>query len=365
MLAIFDIYSVNITGYNIELLEKNLGKYIAYVDDRELYTELDSSMATQICISGWSIKRIIRSFKNHNVTEVIISGQRPPDFRVMVAANSLNIPIIYKMHGLYVEHVKRNLSFYLSNISKVLKTTFYLFDIALFTKNIRIPIGIFLSFVFGLSRKYWLTSEVLRIDHGLIWSEYWKLWHERVWAMNPRQGWNITGNPDTIKFKNIQVDDQSICYIYQTLAEDGRASHSYMEFFYDELKKIASNEGKVINVKWHARGDVAIREGLEHRGFKVYDDFPVADVYVGHFSSLLGLIPIIGGIFIVFELEGHPTPKPIMECATLVTCDIDVLAKALVSTYEEDEVKKANAIYYFGSNYSHDVESSIVTKYLN
>lgn len=328
-----------------------------------MYAQLDKPIVTQFCTSGWSIKKLIHSFENNQITAVIISGQRPADFRVMLAANSLNIPIIYKMHGLYVERVKRKVSFYFLNMLKVIKTSYYLLDIALFTKNIRIPIGILLSFVFGLPRKTWLVSDMLRIDHGLIWSQYWQLWHERVWAMRPRQGWHITGNPDTTKFTKVEVDKNSICYIYQTLVEDGRISHSYMESFYDNLEKIARNENKTINVKWHARGDRTIRESFERRGFSIHDSFPVGDIYIGHFSSLLGLIPILEGTLIIFELDGLPTPKPILECASLITKDFSVLKKAIASKYDVDENKKANAVYYFGSHYSQSIESSVLSQY--
>ncbi|MFC1546089.1 hypothetical protein ACFL4I_01565 [Pseudomonadota bacterium] len=363
MLAIFDMSSANIERYNSDLLKNYSGQYVAYVDDPEFCTELDSPEAILICSSGWSIKKIMHSIEKHHVSVVIISGQRPADFRIVIAANKLNIPIIYKMHGLYVTRVKRNALFYFSNISKVFKTVRYLFDIAFSTGNIRIAIGIFLSFVFGWPRRNWMVSEDLRVDHGLVWSEYWKSWHERCWSMNPRQGWKTTGNPDTTKFATIPTKDKSFCYVYQTLVEDGRISRSTMESFYDKLARIARTQNKIVHVKWHARGDATMREGLERRGFHIHNKFPIGTIYVGHFSSLLGLVPLIGGLVIVFELEGHATPDPIRQCATLITSDIDTLEEGVASTYDVDESKKTNAIYYFGDHYFHNVEELIVSQH--
>jgi hypothetical protein len=365
MLAIFDMSSVNVERYNSELLKRYTGKYIAYVDDPDCCGELNCSDAVLVCTAGWSIKRIINSLKEQGISVMMISGQRPADFRVVIAANTLNIPIIYKMHGLYVAAVKRNISFYFLSMKKVLRTVGYLFDIGLFTKSVRIPVGILLSFVFGLSRKAWMIAEMLRVDHCLVWSEYWRPWHEHHWCMNPRKGWAITGNPDTAKFTNGQVNEKDVCYVYQTLVEDGRISKQTMESFYDGLAMVAINENITVNVKWHARGDAVIRKDLESRGFIVHDELPLAKVYIGHFSSLLGLMPLVGGALVIFELVDHLTPKPIRQCATVIVNDMNNLEKVLNSPCVLDENKRAQAEYYFGTYYSHSVEYTVVSQYLH
>jgi len=365
MLAIFDMSSVNVERYNSELLKRHSGKYIAYVDDPDCCGDLNCPDTILVCTGGWSIKRIINSFKEQGVSLVVISGQRPADFRVIIAANTLNIPIAYKMHGLYVEDVKRNISFYFLSIKKVLRTVRYLIDIGFFTKYVRIPVGILLSFVFGVSRKTWMISEMLQVDYCLVWSEYWRPWHERHWHMNPRKGWNITGNPDTEKLTNVEHNEEGICYVYQTLVEDGRISKQAMESFYDGLAMVARNENINVKVKWHARGDAMIREELESRGFFVQDELPFSKVYVGHFSSLLGLMPLVGGVLVIFELEGHVTPEPIRQCATVIVNDMKRLEKVLVTPCLLDENKKTQAEYYFGTYYSHSVEYAIVSQHLH
>ena len=147
MLAIFDMSSVNIERYNTALLKRYTGKFLAYVDDPDCCEDIDAPKAELICSGGWSIKKFRDSFVMNGLTVLLISGQRPADFRVIVAANSLNITIVYKMHGLYVEKVSRKLSFYLVSIKKVLRTIGYLFNIAMFTKDIRISIGVLFSFI--------------------------------------------------------------------------------------------------------------------------------------------------------------------------------------------------------------------------
>lgn len=365
MLAIFDMSSVNVERYNSELLKRYTGKYIAYVDDPDCCGELNCADATLVCTAGWSIKRIINSLKDQGISVVMISGQRPADFRMVIAANTLNILIIYKMHGLYVEVVKRHISFYFLSMKKVLRTVGYLIDVGVFTKSVRIPVGILLSFVFGVSRKTWMTSEKLRVDHCLVWSEYWRPWHERNWYMNPRKGWAITGNPDTEKLTNAKFNEVDVCYVYQTLAEDGRVSKQTMVSFYDGLARVALNKKIKVHVKWHARGDTVIRKDLESRGFIVHDELPLAKVYIGHFSSLLGLMPLVGGALVLFELKGHLTPKPIRQCATVIVNDMKNLEKALSYPCVLDENKRTQAEYYFGTYYSYSVEYTVVSQYLH
>jgi len=364
MLAIFDMSSVNISRYNSELFKHYSKQYIAYVDDPELCIETKCSNETLICSGGWPIKKIAHSLRSYGVSIIIISGQRPADFRFVIAANSLGIPIVYKMHGLYVRRVKRHTSFYFSNFKKIFRTVNYLYDIALFTRGIAISKGILLSFIFGSDRKGWVRSENLRVDYALVWSKYWASWHKRHWGMNPRHGWKVVGNPDSVKFSQCKAEDQSLCYIYQTLVEDGRIGKSTMESFYDDLAKMAQKQKLLINVKWHARGDTLIRAGLERRGFQIYDDFPVGHTYVGHYSSLLGLVPIVGGSLFVFELEGHSIPEPVVKCATLVTNSIETLAESMILTHAKDKDKVVNAIHYFGGEYSQNIETSIILKHI-
>jgi hypothetical protein len=363
MLAIFDMSSVNIERYNVELLKRYTDNFVAYVDDPDCCEEIAAPKAVLICSGGWSIKKIRDSFVLNGVTVLLISGQRPADFRVILAANSLNIPIVYKMHGLYVEKVKRNLSFYLVSIKKVLRTIGYLFNIAMFTKDIRISIGVLLSFVFGSSRESWMSSE-LNVDHCLVWSEYWKPWHQRNWGMEPRKGWAITGNPDTSKFTQIKIDEPSVCYVYQTLVEDGRVSSQSMESFYDGLASITHNLGLKVHVKWHARGEPLVREQLQSRGFIVHNELPLVKVYIGHFSSLLGLMPLLGGAIVIYELEGHVTPEPIRQCASKIVYDLNALEKALSSSCELEVRHRQQAEYYFGGQYSDNVEYEIISNYI-
>ena len=148
MLAIFDMSSVNITRYNSDFIKSTTKKYIALVDDKNLCLPINDNNCRLVCSSWWRVSNFIKFFKENNVTTIVISGQRPADLRVLIAANSLSIKVIYKMHGLYIPYMKRGLAFYFIKLSKTFRTLFYLIDIAVFTKKLNISFGMAKSFIF-------------------------------------------------------------------------------------------------------------------------------------------------------------------------------------------------------------------------
>ena len=365
MLAIFDMSTVNIKRYNSELFKSRSGQYIAYVDDPDLCVAIDDMNCHLVCSGWWTISRFINHFKENGVSVIIVSGQRTADLRVLIAASVLAIPVVYKMHGLHIPYMKRGFGFWFTKLSKTLRTLFYLIDIAVFTKKLNISLGMLKSFVFGASRKSWADEKILSFEYGLIWSKYWQAWHEEHWRMDPRGGWLIVGNPDAVKFKRVQVDCSSIVYIYQTLVEDGRIDPKLMMQFYDALESVATITGRSVYVKWHPRGDREIRGELIARGFVISNDMPKGDMYVGHYSSLLGLVPVIGGHVIVFELDGHVTPDAIIKIASKVVFNVNDFKKAVEGFNASWPSKKSEAIYYFGEQFDKNIEKEVISKLIN
>jgi len=364
MLAIFDMSTINIERYNSELLKTYDENYVAYVDDPDLCTPTKFKNCKLVCTSWWKISKLIKNFRDNNISLIIISGQRPADLRILISANFLDIPVIYKMHGLYIPHMKRGFSFYILKLMKALRTLFYLLDIACYKRSLDVSVGMLRSFIFGYPRNCWANCKELRIDIGLIWSEYWRSWHEEHWAIVPKIGWFEVGNPDTVKFKTVSVDDESLIYVYQTLVEDGRIDAKKMNNFYNILESSSRISKKTIHVKWHPRGDEKTKRELISRGFIIHDDLPKGKYYIGHYSSLLGIAPLMNGHVIIAELDGHPTPKPIREIANIVLKDLESLRVTLETPLPNFELKNNEAIYFFGDHYNKNVEQSLICEYI-
>ena len=364
MLAIFDMSSINIQRYNDALLKTYSDPILAIVDDPHLFFNADQENVKSICSAGYSIDDLEAMFTTYGVKAVLISGFRPADLRVIIAANNCELPLIYKMHGLYIPHMKRSINFFTQNFKKSIRTLSYLFNIGAKTRSVLVPIGILFSFLFGASRSGWAAHPLLKIDHALVWSNYWVDWHKVHWFLNPAR-WHLIGNPDSIKFRQFTLSPEHVCYIYQTLVEDGRISPSVMNKFYENLHKWSLKTGQKIVVKWHPRGNNCHRVMLESLGFEITEDWPLTDKYIGHYSSLMGLVPILNGRVIACELVGHKVPESIKNISSWL---VPVGGEIPIGNSMENDLAKqlySNAEFFFGSLYNQDFENDLIREILH
>ena len=352
MLAIFEMSTLNAKRFNPLILKNYKSPFLIYVDDIEHFQKINNTHVRVKSTCNWTINRISKSLKKNNVSLLIIHCFRIADLRMILAAKDNNIPVIYKMHGIYPDLVKRSILFYSINYAKSIRTIFYLLDIVIHTKNISFFYKIFLSFVFGKSRKSWMLGDTFNIDRALVWSAYWKKWHMQNWFIIPSKGWIITGNPDTQLINSIKTNKNGICYIYQTLVEDGRLQKKIMLDFLDKLEKFSNSSKVKIYVKWHGRGSEEMKCELIKRNFIVVQNLPRVNKFIGHTSSLLGLVPLLKSSLIIYKLKGIEIPIPLLKCASHIVYNFNELQNLL----SDDKIKIAHKIkktkYYFGEFYS-------------
>ena len=365
MIGIFDMSTVNALRYNSELVGNKNVELCLFVDDRDcfddaLIAELPN-VINHTCTAYWGINKVSQTLKHLKITKLIISGQRIADYRVILAARLANVELVYKMHGLYVEHMQRSFSFFLNKIEKSVRTIWYLFCVGSYLRSLKIPLGMLFSFVFGMKRSVWFKDDTLfQVDKGIIWSDYWASWHLDNWNMSPEFGWFNSGNPDSSKFDIISKQG-GVGYIYQTLVEDGRIPKEKMTDFYNGLSSFAELNQLKVYVKWHPRGDPEFKLELEGWGFLIVDELVVCDVNIGHYSSLMGLLPLINKNVWAVELEGHPTPQSILSISSRLFHGND-FANVIVGDdilKFEDEYRDAS-IFYFGDSFDSEVESNII-----
>jgi hypothetical protein len=365
MIGIFDMSTVNAIRYNSELIRNPTAKLCLLVDDREcfdgsLITELPN-VVQHICTSYWGINKLSQTFRTLNISKLIISGQRIADYRVILAARLANVELIYKMHGLYVEYMPRDLFFFITKIEKSIRTLWYLTCIGWYLSSFIVPFGMLFSFLFGLKRKAWFDkSPLFQVDKGVIWSEYWASWHFDNWSMCPKFGWLNSGNPDSTKFTIVNKPN-GVGYIYQTLVEDGRIPKEVMLRFYTALLTFSKTNQLNVYVKWHPRGSLELKAELQHLGFIISDELVVCDINIGHYSSLMGLLPLINKNIWTVELEGHSTPQSILSISSRFFYGHDIENINLNGyNLEFDNKYREASIFYFGDFFDSTVESNII-----
>lgn len=364
--GIFEMTTSNALRYNSELLsvlEKNGAAVKIFVDD-----ENDCSSSFQVVSRKyWSIERLTEEIRGTDV--VVINAQRIPDYMVVCAAESALVPVVYLMHGLYVPHMKREISFYLKAIGKSLRYFCYAFMIGIFLKSWFLSVKMILNFIFGYpSRQFLQRFDKLQVTVALIWAETWQAWHEENWFMAPEKGWTTIGNPDLARFSWKEPEKNTICYVYQTLVEDGRIEKELMIKFYSELKRFSDSNNLHVKVKWHPRGSEQLKSILHEHNFSIVDDgsIPVGDMVIGHYSSLLGAFPLKSVPVLIVELPGHKTPVSIVGIASRVVCwskfsSTEIQIPHLVHSQEA----KKNSERYFGKEPDYVVIEKVINDLLD
>lgn len=117
------------------------------------------------------------------------------------------------------------------------------------------------------------------------------------------------GNPDYhtfIKGKRTPMQKDKICYIAQTLVEDGRMDRADYKHIIDGL---ATAFGERLMIKLHPRSDKTIFEKVLACGGSLHMDFPICGTYLGHYSSLLALAANENSKVYLLEVNNEEIPS--------------------------------------------------------
>lgn len=254
---------------------------------------------------------------------IVIFAHRLPDMAMIIAAKQLGIPIAYYQHGLYIPFMRRTLGLFVLRALKTLRYAFYAISIG---SNSRVGgISGFLSFIkmfiFGRNiHEVNLPVEKITADLCLVYGDYWIDYHIAHYGYK-KNATRIVGTPDldgvdldNCKLMNSDSLTNKFCYVAQTLVEDGRLERGVMENFLQNLAgQIKSCDG-VLLIKLHPRSDKSLYISMECN-YKFCEEFPAADIYIGHYSTIL-----IRGIaysekFLLINFEGHKIPEYIVMLA--------------------------------------------------
>ena len=248
---------------------------------------------------------------------IIIFAHRLPDIAVLNAAKECSIPTVYYQHGLYIPFMKRVLSLYINNIVKTFKYFSYALSIG---ANNRIGrISTLKSFIeiniFGKNiRSTNLELNKITADSCLVYGDHWVDYHIKEYGYT-KEKVKIVGAPDLdgINFKNISLIQNnsssiSYCYIAQTLVEDGRLARSSMEIYLKNLASVINNYGDKLLIKLHPRSDQTLYKDLDCNK-EFCKDFPEANIYIGHYSTILIRGLAYTNKYLLVDFDGHVIPS--------------------------------------------------------
>jgi hypothetical protein len=265
---------------------------------------------------------------------IVVFAHRLPDMTLLIAAKQLGISTVYYQHGLYIPFMRRTLSLFYTKALKALRYAFYAISVGSNAGIGRISgfISFIKLFIFGHNiREVGLPIKKVTADKCLVYGDHWVDYHIEQYGYS-KNAIKIVGTPDLdgVDLEGSKILDNSslenkFCYVAQTLVEDGRLERSVMESFLQNLAgQIKSSDGELL-IKLHPRSDKSLYISLECN-YKFCEKFPAADIYIGHYSTILIRGVAYSEKFLLINFEGHEIPEYILMLANEVIESDDKLS---------------------------------------
>lgn len=277
-----------------------------------------------LCVKSPLVKSFTKALLRTRPTVVVLFAHRLPDVALLVACRNLSIKTVYYQHGLYIPFMKRELSIFFHNSIKTLSYALYAISIG---RNIGVGafkglLANFRIFIFGKNIYHvGLPLDLITADICLVYGQYWVDYHRDEYGYDPKSI-RIVGTPD---LSGIDLDSHesmpyagtrcSLCYIAQTLVEDGRLQRETMMQFLTVLASVIKKFNAQLVIKLHPRSDLSLYEDL-NCDIDLTDDFPAANAYIGHYSTVLVRGVAFTEKFLLINFPGHNIPEYINLLAT-------------------------------------------------
>ena len=254
---------------------------------------------------------------------VLTHAQRIPDMLVYAYCRKHSIRTIMFQHGMYNGFLRRDRMLFINKLSKTVKYFKYSIAISKIIGNLAALPSLLQIFIVGnkkLSDFDWKIHVLA--DQVLIYGEYWRAYHTEEFGYS-RDVQHIIGYnrlTDT-KVNPVEVRYQ---YIAQTLVEDGRMGENEFKTMLDDMLKAYGE----LHVKLHPRSN---RKLYKVSG-KLYltDDLLEAEYYIGHYSSVLGLLMKLQKKVIIWGINEHEIPSYFLANASEVIPRIDELSEVAI-----------------------------------
>lgn len=272
-------------------------------------------------------KEILKLTKIYPPKSLTVIALRIPDLWLISLFNNLNIKTNTVQHGLWSDKLVRvplpSLFFY--KFIQILKYLYYskqiskLNDLS-FLKVLKDFYDLVLKENKNFDETRCLDSSSMRAGTVFAFDYSWEEYYLSKYGYNKEQLIFI-GNPDLLLLKNL-VDinkENSICYLCQSLVEDGRLDIvQYQEFLLKMVRFLPADE--ILYIKLHPRSRMNIYSPIMNRENVVFtNDLPKCEFYIGHYTGLLATVKYISQNILIWLFDGHHTPPYFKKFGSIVT----------------------------------------------
>ncbi|MCQ0113133.1 polysialyltransferase family glycosyltransferase, partial [Zhouia amylolytica] len=207
------------------------------------------------------VKNINPVLENNNDGLLFTFAVRPPEFYVVHFANGLGIKTHIFQHGIFIPFMKKELSYFFRESNKMIsyfKSIYFLSKISSISL-LDSFLEIYNIYILGstrISQSKFMKLNVLP-SKAFVYSHYWGDYFTNNYGFSQDQ-FIYTGTPDLSEFYliNNQNREDAICYVCQTLVEDGRLTKKEFNNFINILRDSLSEED-LLYIKLHPRSDLS------------------------------------------------------------------------------------------------------------
>lgn len=276
-----------------------------------------------VCFGSFNRKKINAFLEKQQPDFLFIDAMNISNEVWIALCHERGIKVYLYPHGFEVENLYYKSSQIIGKLKKVLRYCYAVWNISI---QLHLPyIKTLLQYVDFIRKGSplkgtYLDNPRLYPDTVFVYSNYYKGFWDRKYGI---RGVNYV---QIMPFDFTLVDDilakpeeDALCYITQTLCEDGRFSQEEFEHLLESYREVAKSVNKFI-VKLHPRVDAGlydrIFEGMSN--VEIRRDFPHCKAYLTHYSSMVYTGVLSSGNVIIHELPGQPTATVFADVASTV-----------------------------------------------
>lgn len=289
------------------------------------------------------IKDIVLQYPPIAMTTI---AQRIPDMWMLSLFNHIGCPTFVVQHGLWSDRLERIslLPLLVGKYRKFINYTYHVYSTCKLNN---------MSFVKTLSELYrfllredidvpdtsQLNSDMLRGSKAFIFDESWNDYYIKKYGYSAENLVYI-GNPDYAILKNIDMTrkEDAVCYICQSLVEDGRYTNAQYRKYLKILDESVASRKKLY-IKLHPRSRIELYEMFRDNNNVVFtNDLPACNYYIGHYSGLLATVAQISENILIWLLAEHHTPEHFLRYGSIITSDPKDIGKFISGNYQKRRI---------------------------
>lgn len=286
-------------------------------------------------IPNLSLTKINELIAEYPPVALITFAQRIPDMLMLSLFNNKQIPTFIVQHGLWSDRLVR-IPMVILLLSKFKKFLYYINYTLKASRlnNLSFILLLIDLYKFLLLEKITipetncLKSKNMRARKAFVFDSSWDDYYVVKYGYK-KENLIYIGNPDflIIKKKDLSKKEDAVCYICQTLVEDGR----YLQKKHEEFLKILNNTvpaEKKLYIKLHPRSRKELYEVFKsNSNVELTEDFPICEYYIGHYSGMLAIAKQCSDNIYIWDFADHYTPPYFYQFASMVGNDSVSLRK--------------------------------------